>query len=271
MPILNVISNEESCVELVHEYFDGKYTKDEIRVLLYQFNKIGNLSVRRGVEKLSEEWHKLKQYDSTTINTWYQETDFYIFDLLPWNACHMFTAKMDAIYPVLERHKVKNVIDYGGGLGITSILLRERFPEMEILYCDFKNGHQFKFFEYLIRKLNIPNIKTIDVDELLGNPTKPHYDAVLAMDCFEHIPDLNHTLKKLLPYTNLLVHDSTFHQNIAQPQHVNHNGDSWFVNLMLSHGFFMPELNFKVFQRFKLCLEENLVMRFYAAQDMYET
>jgi hypothetical protein len=269
MSILDTIQNEDTCIELVHEYFNGKYTKDEVKILLYQFNAMGNLNVRRGVAKLSEEWNKLKNYDESTINNWYKETDFYIFDLLPWNACSMFIDKMNQIYPVIEECKINTLIDYGGGLGISSFLLKEKFPTLDITYCDFQTGHQFKFCEFLMKKLGITGIRTIDVDALLNGLFRSHTDAVLAMDCFEHIPDLNATLKRLLIRTNLLIHDSTFHRNEAQPQHVNDKGEHWFINLMLSHSFYMPSNDFRVFRRFKMEIQNNgeLAMMFYDPHD----
>lgn len=267
MSILDTIKNEDTCIELVHEYFNGKYTKDEVKTLLYQFNPMGNLNVRRGVARLSEEWNKLKNYDNDTITNWYKETDFYIFDLLPWNACSMFTDKMEQIYKSLEDYKIKSLLDYGGGLGITSFLLQERFPGVYITYCDFRTGNQFKFCEFLMKKLGIEGIQTMDVNEALS--ITDHVDAVLAMDCFEHIPDLGATLKKLLRGTNLLVHDSTFHRNEAQPQHVNDKGEFWFINLMLENSFYMPSNDFRVFRRFKMQLQPtgDLAMMFYDPHD----
>ena len=265
--ILDTIKNEDTCVELVHEYFNGKYSKDDVKILLYQFNPMGNLNVRRGVARLSEEWNKLKSYDKDTVTNWYKETDFYIFDLLPWNACSMFTDKMELIYKVLEGYKVQSLLDYGGGLGISTFLLKERFPDMFITYSDFQTGNQFKFCEFLMKKLSITGIHTMDVDLALNNIS--HKDAVLAMDCFEHIPDLGTTLKKLLRGTNLLIHDSTFHRNEAQPQHVNDQGEFWFVNLMLENNFYMPSNDFRVFRRFKMQLQQTgeLAMMFYDPRD----
>lgn len=271
MSILDTITNEDKCVELVHEYFAGKYSVEDIRTLLYQFNPFGGLTVRRGVQKLSEEWHKLKNYDEDTINDWYKETDFYVFDLLPWNACEMFTAKMDAIVPILKNQEVKTLVDYGGGLGISSFLIKEKCPDIDILYCDFRQSHQYKFCKFLMDKLSITGIGMVDVNEFLdvGVPQSyTHYDAILAMDCFEHIPNLGGVIKKLGCHTNMIIHDSTFHRNEAQPQHVNDKGEVWFINLMLENNFFMPEGDFRVFRKFKMVLQNNsLAMAFYNVED----
>ena len=268
MSILDIIKNEDTCIELVHEYFNGKYSKDEVKKLLYEFNPFGSLTVRRGVQKLSEEWNKLNPRSTREIENWYETTEFYIFDLLPWNACEMFTAKMDAIYPILEKYEVKSLVDYGGGLGITTFLLHERFPDMKITYCDFEESHQCKFFKFLMKKLynNGELFKVHGVPRLLAEQLRT--DAVLAMDCFEHIPDLKQTIQLLSEFTNLIIHDSTFHRNEAQPQHVNDKGEVWFINLMLEHNFFMPEQDFRVFRKFRMVLQDNsLAMAFYNISD----
>jgi len=79
---------------------------------------------------------------------------------------------------------------------------------------------------------------------------------------------LGYTIKKLACHTNLLIHDSTFHKNEAQPQHVNDKGEIWFVNLMLENNFFMPTNDFRVFRRFRMIFENNsLAMAFYDIKD----
>ena len=83
------------------------------------------------------------------------------------------------------------------------------------------------------------------------------------------ISGLNATVKNLTGRTNLLIHDSTFSVNEAQPQHVNAKGNVWFIDIMLKHNFFMPENDFRIFRRFRMIVENNsLAMAFY---DITET
>jgi hypothetical protein len=238
MNIIETISNQEFCTDLVTEYFQGIFSRDEVYKLLYEYAPVpnGSLEVRRGVGKLAEEWNRLNDHTLASVENWYSTTPFYIFDLLPWNACSMFTDKLDFIIQHLEMNGIQKMVDYGGGLGITSMYIKERIPEMDITYVDFKDSHQFKFCEFLMKKLNFNGIKTMDVKDFMAG--QEWYDAVLAMDCFEHIPNMDETVQAIGKQTNIIIHDSTFGKNEAQPQHVNDRGDMWFINLMLTHHFF---------------------------------
>jgi hypothetical protein len=272
MNIIETISNQEFCTDLVHEYFQGKFTRDEVQKLLYEYAPVpnGSLKVRRGVGKLAEEWNRLQDHSVATIEGWYSNTDFYIFDLLPWNACSMFTDKLDFIIQQLEVNGIQTMVDYGGGLGITSMYIKERIPEMNITYVDFKDSHQFKFCEFLTKKVGISNIKMMDVKEFMSG--NEWYDAVLAMDCFEHIPNMDETVAALTKQTNIIIHDSTFGKNEAQPQHVNDRGDMWFANFMLTHHFFF-ESDPRLLKKFGLIFDgRGVKLSFYNKnKDIYAT
>lgn len=271
MNIIETLNNQEFCTDLVHEYFQNQFTREEVSKLLYDFTPTngGSLTVRKGVAKLAEEWHKLQDHSLSSIEDWYSNTAFYIFDLLPWNSCNMFTDKLEFIVQNLETLGITKMVDYGGGLGVTSMYIKERIPEMDILYVDFESSHQFKFCEFLMKKLSIKGIRTMGVKEFMdGNEW---YDAVLAMDCFEHIPNMNETIASIGRQTNIIIHDSTFGRNEAQPQHVNDQGDSWFISLMLGHHFFFP-IDPRVYRKFNLVFDgRGVKLAFYSKRkDIYE-
>jgi hypothetical protein len=253
MNIIETINDETFCIDAVTEYFNGKFSREEVKHLLYDFTTLDHgLEVRRGVGKLAEEWHTLQNKDVSTVEKWYSTTDFYIFDLLPWNACSMFTDKLEYIVQKLEQNGIQTLLDYGGGLGIASLYIKERLPEISVFYVDFENSHQFKFSEFLAKKVNAPTIPRFDVHHILRTDTYLRwFDAILAMDCFEHIPNLEETISILTKKTNIILNDSTFHRNEAQPQHVNAHGDLWFINLMLKYQFIL-EGDPRTFKRFRL-------------------
>lgn len=245
--IIEKISNKDFCISMVFKYFNGKYTEDQVSNLLYkEISYKGMKGIRSGVVKLAEEWGGVDITNVENIKNWYKETDNYIFDLLPWNACGMFVEKMNGVLEKIDMCSPKSLIDYGGGLGISTLMIADKFPELEITYCDFKDSHQFKFFLFLRKELQIMDgIKIIDVDEFIESDKS--FDVILAMDCFEHIPDLDNIIKMICNKTNNVIHDSTFETNDVQPQHVNSHGNLWFMNLMLKNNF----VNVKDFQLFK--------------------
>lgn len=266
MSIIETINDQEFCINAVTEYFGGKFSREEVAKLLYEYAPVpnGSLEVRRGVGKLAEEWNKLQTHDVKTVENWYSTTDFYIFDLLPWNACSMFTDKLDFIIQKLEQYGIKTLVDYGGGLGIASFYIRERMPETEILYVDFAQSHQYRFCSYLIKKLGITGVRQSSVNDFLSSDE--WFDGVLAMDCFEHIPNMEETIAGISRHTNILIHDSTFGKNEAQPQHVNDHGDLWFANLMLGHSFIWDN-DPKVYKRFRMVFDgRNIKMVTYAKE-----
>ena len=113
-------------------------------------------------------------------------------------------------------------------------------------------------------------MKILDVDEFMTG--KEWYDVVLTMDCFEHIPNLDETLQNIARQTNVIVHDSSFEKNIAQPQHVNDKGPLWFINLMLKNHFMMPERDWRVFRKYRMMMvADGIAMAFYhQADNIYE-
>ena len=267
MSLLDTIKNEEFCIETVFEYFQGKYSKEEVKTLLFEFHKWGNLNVRRGVSKLCEEWNALKAKDLKTVENWYSSTEFYIFDLLPWNGCDMFKQKMDPLIELIKSTQLKNIVDYGAGLGITTLLLKEAIPDATLTYVDFLDSHQYRFLVFLTKKLGLEMPKVIDVADFMKS--KEWCDLIFSMDCFEHVVNLDDTINVLCSKTNTLIHDSCFDKNDAQPQHVNHKGNHWFVNYMLKQNFFMPGNDFRIFKKFRMQLLQTgeLAMAFYDAHD----
>ena len=93
---------EKLCIDLVTEFFDGKYTEQQVEQYLFEQVQNGNTKIRNGVKKLADEFidefgmgqlANNKETD-TKVRKWYESTDFYIFDLLPWNFCGAFQDKL---------------------------------------------------------------------------------------------------------------------------------------------------------------------------------
>ena len=48
--------NEKLCIDLVTEFFDGKYTREEVEGYLFEQVQSGNTKIRSGVKVLADEW-----------------------------------------------------------------------------------------------------------------------------------------------------------------------------------------------------------------------
>jgi 16S rRNA G527 N7-methylase RsmG len=201
--------------------------------LLYHFGEFG---VRDGVKKLSDEFNSTVNVESNdSVRKWYEDTDYYIFDLLPWNGCGMFLDKLKLMKNVVEHEKSKTVIDFGGGLGISAIYMSQELNLDHIYYVDLKNSKTFAFASFLIKKLGITNITILGDSELFSSDIKA--DIIISNDCFEHIKNLEETTDKLIKHSNTLFHQSTFVSDHNTPQHIQNKGDMWFLKMMASKNF----------------------------------
>lgn len=225
--------SNQYCVDLVYDFFNGKYSKEDVNRLLYHF---GDGGVRDGVKKLSEEFNSSVNVESNdSVRKWYEDTDFYIFDLLPWNGCGMFLDKLNIMKDIVNRQKAKTVIDFGGGLGISSIFMSQELGLEHIYYVDLKNSKTFAFASYLIKKLDIKNITILGDQELFDSNI--FVDLIISNDCFEHIKNLDETTDRLIRHSNTLFHQSTFVSDHNTPQHIQNKGDMWFLKMMAKKNF----------------------------------
>ena len=212
--ITHINSNKELIVDWVYEFFEGKYTKEEVNHFLYIYNEN---SIRIGVEELAKEFNNLPNQKTKTIENWYVETDFYVFDLLPWNGSNMFRDKIKFIPEIIKKHNVKTLVDFGAGLGVSSIYFSQELG-IDVTYVDLENSTTSRFAKFLMDKMEITNIKMMTTKEFFASDV--WCDMILAMDCFEHIPNMEETFDLLTEHSYKIYHDSTFFRNENQPQHV---------------------------------------------------
>ena len=216
MDIISYIdTNRDLMIDWVYEFFDKKYSKEQVNYYLYEHDKVSTL--RNGVQKLADEFISLENHEQNTIEKWYKETDFYIFDLLPWNGCSMFKDKINIISDTIKKYNIKFIIDFGAGLGVSSIYLSQQLG-VEVIYVDLKDSVTSKFAKFMMKKLNITNIQMMTTEELFDSNI--HCDMILAMDCFEHIINMEEIFDKLINHSYKIYHDSTFFSNKNQPQHI---------------------------------------------------
>lgn len=250
---------EKLCIDLVTEFFDGKYTEQQVEQYLFEQVQNGNTKIRNGVKKLADEFidefgmgqlANNKETD-TKVRKWYESTDFYIFDLLPWNFCGAFQDKLKYTKSRLEQLGSKTIVDYGGGLGIVTIALAEMNKFDKIYYVDLKGSVTYGFAEFLIKKYKLEDKITMMGDEEYFK-SDLFTDIVVSNDCFEHIVDLDYTLDNLVRKTNCILHDSTFHTDENTPMHVQTQGVPEFCQGMLNRYFMVMDGDFRLLNKIDL-------------------
>ena len=256
MDIITMINkDEERGIDIIFRFFEEKYTKADIRSLLFDTQKYGNLTIRRGVAELAEEFNKLQVKDNNEIRKWYTDTEFYIFDLWPWNGCSMYEDKVKLISEYLIPFKPTTIVDFGGGLGTACIYYRERFPDAKIIYVDLKDSITMKFAKFFIKEMNVQNVEFMSDQEFFDSNVIA--SVITSTDCFEHISNLEETMYKLAEHTNVIIHDSSFMSEEVSPQHVQTNGMLWFVNVMSAMNF-LPVRVMNVLVRHKIVFNQNM-------------
>jgi 2-polyprenyl-3-methyl-5-hydroxy-6-metoxy-1,4-benzoquinol methylase len=239
MDFFKHFSDHDTSIAIVHEFFDGKYTMDEVGYKLYNLVGDNKKCLRQGVHDLSLEWGASDRTSTVNVDNFYKTTDNYIFDLLPWNACGEFQNKIEPILELIESSQYNRILDFGGGIGFFSLVAADRFPDKEFVYSDFLNSQQAKFASFLIKKFNITNITCKDVQSIdIQTGERPYsFDLIVALDVLEHVSNLLDVIHRLTLLTYNIYQDSTFKTQKETPQHINTPTQLQFVNIMARLNF----------------------------------
>ncbi len=254
--MLNIIDyieqNESIMIDWMLEFFGDKYTREEIYQNTYGSGRIENSGIRNGTVELANQFNKLPDKEVTTIKNWYAETDFYIFDLLPYNGGYMFKEKCDEVVSLIKQFNVKSVIDFGGGIGVMAIYLRQN-TDCKIYYSDIKDGVTYNFAKFLMNKFDIHDIEIFGDEELFKSNLK--FDLILATDCFEHIPNMEETFGNLTNHSYRIYHDSTFYTDNIFPQHVYTPSQLEFLNMCAKYNYLPSYTSPKLLNRVYLHID----------------
>jgi hypothetical protein len=254
--MLNIIDyieqNQEVMLDWMMEFFGDKYTREQLYQNTYGSGRISGSGIRNGTVQLADEFNSLPDREVDTIKNWYGETDFYIFDLLPYNGGYMFKEKCDEVISLIKRFDAKTVIDFGGGIGVMAIYLRQN-TDCKIYYADIKDGVTYRFAKFLMGKFGIDDIGMFGDAELFASDVKA--DLLLATDCFEHIPNMEETFSNLTNLSYRIYHDSTFYTDAIFPQHVYTPNHLEFLNMCAMHNYLPSEGSPKLLNRVYLHID----------------
>lgn len=235
MNFFEYFSNTDNAISTVYEFFNGKYTKDEIRHKLYDIGNIEH-NLRQGVCDLEVEWKTEPRNTEESVDKFYKQTENYIFDLLPWNACGMFEEKLPPIFKLIEDNNYKTIVDFGGGIGFFSLVAANKFPDRQFIYTDFMSSPQAQFAQFLFNKFSSSNVIMLDIEtEFYSTITK--CDLIVTLDVLEHVANLELTLDLLTNITDNIYQYNTFCAHAGAPQHINELTQVQFMNMMARRHF----------------------------------
>jgi len=164
--------------------------------------------------RTAEIWRERNPDTLEEVRRFYSETTEYLFDLANWNASNTFKEVINYL-PQVEGLKV---LDFGGGIGSLSLLLHKRGADVDYLdlpglvteFAKFRSNGRINFIDSLADK-------------------SESYDLIVAIDVFEHLPDLPEQLimiAKALKPDGILFFNNNFGQLELHPQHTDW-GQKW--------------------------------------------
>jgi 2-polyprenyl-3-methyl-5-hydroxy-6-metoxy-1,4-benzoquinol methylase len=180
--------------------------------------------MHRGSVPLKEEWESWEKQGPMTderAKEFYKQTHCYMYELGEW---HLFVPEkrasdVELVKQVLAMHP-KNVLDFGGGVGLNSLMLARAGLDVTLADLD---GTSLQFAQTRAQRHGVKlKIWKTDVEPM---PPDKKYDVILAMDVLEHLPSkvLEDTVTKLVslktPATQIVI-EAPFGRNSVFPMHI---------------------------------------------------
>jgi len=161
------------------------------------------------VLETAERWREKSPQTLDEIRQFYCVTPEYLFELAQWNASNPFKQ----IINYLPKVGGLKVLDFGGGIGSLALLLHKRGADVDYLdlpglvteFAKSRSNGRINFIDSLADK-------------------RESYDLIVAIDVFEHLPDLPEQLimiAKALKPDGILFFHNNFGQPVLHPQHIN--------------------------------------------------
>ena len=189
----NLEKDQEEYVQDIMAF--TKTTHDEVRERM-----------KKGSEPLKQEWLKWEQeapMSEERIKQFYKQTTNYIYELGEWHLFVPGKRESDlALVASLKAKGVKNVLDFGGGVGMVAIPLARAGIDVTLADLD---GTSLDFAKFRAERHGDKiKIWKSDVEPM---PPDKKYDAILALDVLEHLP--KQTLHDIVDKLVKLKHDKT--------------------------------------------------------------
>jgi 2-polyprenyl-3-methyl-5-hydroxy-6-metoxy-1,4-benzoquinol methylase len=181
--------------------------------------------MKKGSEPLKEEWLAWEKQGPMTeerIKAFYKQTANYIYELGEW---HLFVANkresdMQLVEDMRTKYKAKNVLDFGGGVGMVAIPMARAGLDVTLADLD---GTSLDFAAFRAKRHEIP-LKIWKSDVEKQAPDKK-YDVILALDVLEHLPkeELKSVVDRLIALKHANTHiliSAPFGRTAVHPMHL---------------------------------------------------
>lgn len=172
-----------------------KLDDEVINNLMEYFNfdkKRAMYFLKNGGRLNADFWCCLNPKTDEEIKRFYQETPFYVFNLMFWHA----TSHQRALRSKIIKLAKGKILDFGGGAGDLAVeLFRRGFSNVD--YADLP-GRTFEFAKWLFKKRKC-KISMIDLGK---EKISKKYDTIFCMDVIEHVTNPRALLKDFVKCLN---------------------------------------------------------------------
>jgi len=178
----------EFIIKIIVEYDNKKYNvnyKEAIKLFNELNNKFNYKNFKPFIEWQKSDYTNKKIYDMP----------YYKLDLLASYKLITHASTQFVLDNIPDDADI--ILDYAGGIGFTTLLLANNFPDKMFYYFDLQNN----FFKFLIKKskINFKNIKIINKDEL----KEIKFDCIIMFEFLEHLRDPIKFFKKEIVPMNI--------------------------------------------------------------------
>lgn len=172
--------------------------KDMVRNLAEYFNfsyQEAKCILEAGERIDAELWKIFNPKLEDDIKKFYKINTFQPFSLAFW---HMTNGQRKLRSRIIELSQ-GNILDYGGGIGDTSLMLAKK--GLDVTYADI-SGKTLEFAQWLMKKNNHPEIKVFDIDKDRERIWSRNYDTIISIDVVEHLLQPQKVIERMAEHLN---------------------------------------------------------------------
>lgn len=175
--------------------------------------------IAEGVLPLTEEWFDKNPQTDEEKKKFYSETDGYLWDLTNWHTHSPQRIHDEKLAERIRTMKPNVVLDFGCGIGITSIALARR--GIKSVAYDLPS-RTLEFCKYRVEKLGLADLITVTDNKKRLKYDK--FDIVTCLDVIEHMSTPEAAIglaKELTTYTPLVIYNlSLGNESGMAPMHL---------------------------------------------------
>ena len=186
--------------------------------------------MKLGSAPLKDEWNAWEKQGPMTperIAAFYKQTKNYIYELGEWHLFVPDKRESDlALVEDMRRKQPKNILDFGGGVGLIAIPLARAGQDVTLADLD---GTSLDFAAFRARRHDTKlKLWRSDVEPA---PPDAKYDVILALDVLEHLPRdvLRSVVDKLIALKHArteIIMSAPFGRTAVHPMHMDADAET---------------------------------------------